>query len=327
MSPAERAEFERDAYPVVKRIGRYKGKTYGIPIGVNTWAVYYLPEALHEAGYAKFPATWKGLMDASARMTKRNSSGEITRLGFLPGDFATTLPSFGGGLYDFKRNRLTLAKAQNLLYLQALAALSKRDGYDAVQRFQAGLNTASFAGGWPFIGGAYAAAVDGQWRVEQLAKYAPKLDYATAPLPYSGDGELGDCVAGGNFMLIPRPAKEKAGAWDFVKFWSGLTDPDQAAEFYVWGGWLPLSERVAQAPIYQAYIRKHPQFETFVDLMRNPDLLAQPPVAYQVFVNDTVTRLQDLAIRGDISPKDAINELVTDVDQEIKRRKELGYDE
>ena len=327
MTPAEHAQFEREAYPIVKKIGQYKGKTYGIPIGVNAMAIYYLPDAFKQAGIDKFPTTWEALIADSAKLNERNAKGELTRLGFLPRTWADTAPLFGGGFYDFQSDRLTLDTPQNLRCLQSLVALRKRDGYDEVQRFEAGLNTLSFGGGWPFISGYFAATMDGQWRVQQIAKYAPNLHYATAPIPAPIGGTPGAGLSNGNFMLIPRDAKEKAGAWDFVKFWSGLSDPDRAAQFYVDGGWLPLSDRIANSPIYRKYIHDHPQFKTFVDAVRSPNLRAQPPVAYQVFINDTVTKEEDLALRGDVTPEEATKQLADAVAKEIARRKELGYDE
>lgn len=327
MTPEERARFEREAYPVVKRIGQYQGKTYGIPIGLNVSAVYYLPDALHEAGLEEFPKTWEELIAASEKMTKRDKDGNLTRLGFLPGGWNATAALFGGGFYDFERDKLTLDNPKNLACLQALVNLRKRDGYADVQRFQSGLNTQSFAGGWPFIAGAYGAAFDGAWRVEQLAKYAPDLKYEVAPLPAPRGGNPGAGLSNGNFMIVPKTAKEKAGAWDFIKFWSGLEKPERAAEFYVWGGWLPFSEGVAQAPVYRDYIRKYPQFGKFVDLMRSPDLRALPPVPTQVFITDQATKVEDLALRGTIPPEKAVNDLLNAVKKEDARRARLGYDE
>jgi len=327
MSPQEFAQFQREAYPAVKRIGQYKGKTYGIPIGVNVKAVFYLPKAFREAGISGFPTTWEELVKDSALLTKRNKSGAITQLGFMPGTWPETAALFGGGFYDFEKGELTLDRPENLKCIEALVSLRKRDGYEAVSRFQSGLNTASFAAGWPFIGGYYAMAVDGQWRVEQLSKYAPGLEYATAPIPPPVGGRPGAGLANGNFMLVPRSAKEKAGALDFINFWSGLSNPERAAKFYVLGGWLPLSDRVANAPIYQDYIRKHPQFKTFVDAVKSPDLRALPPVAYQVFITDQLTSIEDLALRGEITPEAAMKQLKVSVEREAARRKELGYDE
>jgi len=327
MSPSERTLFERDSYPIVRRVGQYKGKTYGFPIGLQVKGVFYLPKAFKEAGINQFPKTWEELIAVSERLTQRDSKGNITRLGFMPGSWPETAPLFGGGMYDFKLGRLDISNSKNLETIQCLVALRKRDGYDQIQRFQSGLNTSSFGGGWPFIGGAYAAAVDGPWRVEQIAKYAPDLDYATALVPPPKGGVAGAGLGGGNFMIIPRSASHKEGAWDFVKYWSGLTDPLTAAEFYVWGGWLPPSDAVAHAPIYEEYIRKHPQFGTFVRAIGSPNVQAQPPVAYQVFVNDAAGKIEDGALRGEISPGQAVEQLQKSVDKEIARRKRLGYDE
>jgi multiple sugar transport system substrate-binding protein len=327
MTPEERDTFERESYPIVKRVGQYKGKTYGFPIGLQVKGIFYLPEALHSAGLKELPKTWDGMVAAGEKLTLRDKNGNITRLGFTPGGWAETAPLFGGGFYDFEHDRLDLGNPKNLEALEALVAIRKHYGYDAFARFQSGLNTASFSGGWPFIGGAYAATVDGPWRVEQLAKYAPKLNYSTVLVPPPVGGRAGAGLGSGNFMIIPRSARQKQGAWDFIKFWSGLTDPETAAEFYVWGGWLPPSDRVANAPIYREYMRKHPQFATFVHAIGSKNVQAQPPVAYQVFISDTINKVEDLALRGEITPKEAMARVQSSVALEVARRKRLGYDE
>ena len=327
MSPSERAKFERESYPIVRRVGQYKGKTYGFPIGLQVKGVFYLPKAFADAGIREFPRTWEELIADSNRMTLRDSKGNIKRLGFLPGSWPETAPLFGGGMYNFRSDRLDISNTRNLATIQSLVALRRHDGFDQIQRFQSGLNTSSYGGGWPFMSGAYAAAVDGPWRVEQIAKYAPNLEYATALIPPPVGGIAGAGLGGGNFMIVPRSARQKEGAWDFVKYWSGLTDPLTAAQFYVWGGWLPPSDAVAHAPIYQEYIRKHPQFGTFVRAISSPNIQAQPPVAYQVFVNDTAGKIEDQALRGEISPEQAVDRLQSSVGREIARRKRLGYDE
>ncbi|HSH95104.1 MAG TPA: extracellular solute-binding protein, partial [Roseimicrobium sp.] len=199
MTPEERRIFDTESYPIVKRVGQYEGKTYGFPIGLQVKGVFYLPEAFEEAGIKEFPKTWEELVEVSKKLTKRDKDGNITRLGFTPGNWAESVSLFGGDIFDFHQNKLTLDDPKNLETLEALVALRKRDGYDAVNRFQSGLNTQSFSGGWPFIGGAYAATVDGPWRVEQLAKYAPKLNYQTALIPPPAGGRPGAGLGSGNF--------------------------------------------------------------------------------------------------------------------------------
>lgn len=329
MTPEELAKYNREVYPIVKRIGMYNGKTYGIPIGCNVSVIYYLPQAFRDAGLDpdKFPKTYEEMVEVSKKLTKRNAKGEITRLGYYPANWQTMVPIFGSGFYDYDKKKLTLGNPANEKCLESLVDIRKRDGYEDVLRFQSGLNTSSFAAGWPFIGGAYAITVDGAWRVEQMAKYAPNLEYRTITIPPPAGGTGGGGLGSGNFMIIPRSAREKAGAWDFVKFWSGLEKPERAAEFYTWGGWLPLSEAVANAPVYKAYVKKYPQFGTFVDAVKSSNVQALPPVAYQVFIGDQIQKDEDLAIRGTITPQQAVTDLETSVAKEAARRKKLGFDE
>jgi multiple sugar transport system substrate-binding protein len=169
--------------------------------------------------------------------------------------------------------------------------------------------------------------LDGQWRVELLARYAPDLEYRVAPLPPPAGGRPRAGTGGGNFMIIPRGARQVGGAWEFIKFWSGLEQPERAAEFYLWGGWLPLSPAVARAPVYQAYLRQYPQFRTFLEIMMSENVQSPPPVAYQLYLEDRVTWTEEMAARGALTPAQALARLERDVGRERERRRELGYRE
>lgn len=327
MTAEEKATFHREAYPVTKKLGLYKGRLYGLTIGMNAFAYYYLPEALEEQGVREFPRSLEEVVALGDKLNQKDGQGNLTRLGMLPPGWLGVAPAFGGGFYDWKAGEVVIDTPENLRALEWLVDERRKIGFDSYLRFQSGLNTASFAGGWPFIGGAYAVCSDGQWRVEQIRKFAPDLKYRTAMLPPPKGGRERAGFSGGNFMIVPKGAKNARGAWEFVKFWSGLTEPERAAEFYTWGGWLPLTPAIAESPIYQEYLRKNPEFRTFVELMPSENLEVLPPVPCQTYLNDRIYRAEDLALRGSKSPKEALAELAKDVAEERRRRKELGYDE
>jgi len=332
MTPEERDRFDREAYPIVKKLGTYKGHLYGLTTGINIWACYYLPAQFREAGLDPdhFPRTLEELQAEADRLTRRDKAGNITRIGFLPNTFLMYAPLFGGGFYDWQHGRLTIDTPANLRALTYLAEERRKLGYDNVVRYEAGLNGTNVQTGgieWPFISGAYSITVDGQWRVEQIGKYAPNLDYRIAPLPPPAGGKRYGGRSNGNFMIIPRGSKQPEGAWDFVKFWSGLSHPERAAEFYTWGGWLPLSPAIAEAPAYQAYLRKYPQFRQFLTILSSPNIEPLPPVPYQVFLNDRISSTEDSVVRGTIAPEAALKTLTADVEQERARRREMGYAE
>ena len=68
----------------------YRGKIYGIPQGVDDRALVYNKDLLVRAGLvddkgeAKPPQTWEELRDYSKKLTERDASGAITRVGFIP---------------------------------------------------------------------------------------------------------------------------------------------------------------------------------------------------------------------------------------------------
>lgn len=327
MSPEEWADFQKTTYPCAKKIGIYKGRLYGVTTGMNSLACYYIPQDFRDAGLDpdKFPKSLEELVAIGDKLNKFDKKGNLIHMGFMAKWWLNYVNGFGGGFYDWENNKLTLDDPGNLRALEFLTEQRKKLGFQNVVRYESGLQTGVGGAEWPFMTGSYSIVVDGQWRVQQLAKFAPKLEYRTAPIPTPAGGRPNFCHSNGNFILIPKGAKNVKGAWAFAKFWSGLEKPERAAEFATWGGWLPLNSRVVNAPIYQKYIKEHPQFKTFVDLLASENVKPSSPVPFQNFLGDRITRADDLAMRGALTPKEAIEELKRDVAQEMKRRKELRY--
>ena len=179
----------------------------------------------------------------------------------------------------------------------------------------------------PFIGGAYSMMVDGEWRVEHLRKYAPQLEYHTVFLPAPKGGRERASFSSTNFITIPKSAKEPDGAWEFIRFWTGLQDMRGSAKYYPPFGWMPRGPKATEASEYQEFLRQAPQYRTFLELAKSDAIEITPAVTYQVFMMDRVLRADDLATRGSLTPKMALQNLDEDVKKERARRKELGFAE
>jgi multiple sugar transport system substrate-binding protein len=328
MTPEERANYERDAYPVVKRIGVYDGHVYGLAVGLNLFACYVRKDIVKEAGVD--PETWvpKTLEELEAvgrKLDRRDKSGNLTRVGFMPPGFGMLAPAYGGGLYDWNGSRqVTIDTPQNRAAMRHSAEARKRLGFDDIVRFQSAQGS-DFGGAWAFIQGTYGIIVDGQWRVEQLRKYAPHVPYRVFPLPPPKGGLPLAGNSNGNFILIPKGAKNVAGAWDFVKWWNGLDDPNTAADPFVKMAQLPPSAAVANTEIYRRYLRENPAFAVFVSMLPSKNIHPLPPVPYQLFLNDKRSSAEDAAQRGTIDPDAAVKRLAEQVRAEIDRRRDLGY--
>lgn len=327
MPPGQWKHLQRIMYPAARKIGIYKGNLYGVTTGLNTWACYCRLDYLRQAGLDPnhFPSTLEGLVKWGDKLNRFDQHGHLTRLGFLPNMFMMFAPGFGGGIYNWNTGKLTLDTPQNLRAMTFLVRQRQKLGFDNVVKFMSGLTGGAGDMTWPFITGAYAIVMDGQWRVQQLAKYAPNLQYITVPLPPPVGGKKDYGWVNGNFMIIPKGAKHVRGAWEFIKFWSGIENPNRAAEFYTWGGWLPMSSAVANAPRYREYVKKHPQFKTFLDLLPSENLQPMPPVPYQMFLWDRITEADDAAMRGSLTPKQALDRVQHEINRELATRKESGY--
>ena len=330
MTPEEHRAFFEESYPSIRDIGLYRGHCYGITIGADLSALYVNCRQLREAGLDpyKFPKTLEELEDWGLKLNQWDKQGHLKRLGFLINDIGYVSHYFGGGFYVRPDGTADFNTPQNLRALQNIADYRKKIGYENVLRFQAGLNDIEGAASWAFMHGDLSITYDGQWRVEELRKFKPDLEYRVIPIPPPklGGTPLGGLV-GGNFMIVPASAKHKQGAWEFLKFWTGLDNPDRAAKFYNMGGWLPYSPAVANSPTFQAWLKKDPQFQAFIDILGSPNCKAPPEIANLRFYFDLITEEEDNVVRGDLTPKEALVDMETKFNEEHAKRKALGYDD
>ena len=329
MTPQERDYYHTVPYAAVRDSGQYNGKTYGITIGADLSGYYVNCAQLREIGVDpdKPPKTFEELVKLGEKLTRRDKDGHIVRMGLAIDDLATQTIAWGGGFYDKKTNQLTMNTPANLACLTDLANQRKGVGFENAQRFWSSQNTGSSTGAWPFIPGAVSIAYDGQWRVDEIHRAKPDLDYRIWPLIPPAGGKPLAGLLGGNFMIIPTSAKEKKGAFEFLKFWSGLSHPERAAECFVSGGWIPLSPDVANAPAYQKFLKENPQFQTFIDILAGPNCQSKPRVGFLEYYLDQINRSQDQAFRGDKTPENALIDMEKTVNIERRKRKELGLDE
>jgi multiple sugar transport system substrate-binding protein len=323
MTPDERRRFDTEAYPVVRRSGWHKGHLYGITMGFDLWVCYYRTDHFQQAGLERFPQTLEELVTVGKKLHRFDPSGRIARLGFLPQIFQNYVAAFGGGFYDEKTGRLTLNTPENRRALEFLVETRKALGLENVLRFQSGLASDNGAS-WPFISGGYSVTLDGEWRVEQLRRYAPHLPYRTAPLPPPAGGKPLASFSMINYLVLPTGAREPDGAWEFIRFWTGLAHPTAAAEFFPWYGWMPLFPKSAEAPAYDAWLQTVPQYRTFLQVAQSENIVTTPPVPYQLYLMDRITRADERAMRGTRTPAQALEELEADVATEIARRRKRG---
>lgn len=330
MTPQDKQRFFEESYPAIRDTGMYAGKCYGVTIGADLMALYVNVQQIRDAGLDpdNLPTTLEGLEELGIKLNQYDAQKNLKRLGLLYSDISYLVRSFGGGFDVLPDGTLKLDTPENLRALEHLTAYRKRIGFDNVLRFQAGLNDIEGAASWAFMHGDLSITYDGQWRVEELRKFKPDMEYRVIPIPPPAVGgtPLGGLV-GGNYMIVPISAKQKVGAWEFLKFWTGLEDPDRAATFYNLGGWLPYSPAVANSPTFQKWLKANPQFQAFLDILASPNCKPAPSIPNLSFLNDLITRAEDQSLRGAVTPKQALKTLETRFHEERKKRRSLGYEQ
>jgi multiple sugar transport system substrate-binding protein len=326
MTREERHWMDTEAFPVIKKSGFYKGRLYSLVMGFDLYVCYYRPDHFREAGLDpdRFPQTLEELSEVGAKLNRFDKAGNLTRMGFMPQGFKFVAPSFGKAFYDAATDQVLLNTEENRRALTFLADERRKLGFDKVLRFTSSI-TGGFGIDWPFVSDSYSIVLDGEWHVEQLRKFAPQIEYRTIPFPPPVGGRSNASFSETNFLTIPAGAKEVDGAWDFIRFWTGLENPTRAAEFYPWLGWMPMGEIQVKTPAYQKYLQQCPQYRTFLDVAESENVEITPPVPYQLYLIDAIRRADDLAMRGTLTPEQALMQLERDVNKERARRKALGY--
>ena len=206
---------------------------YGIPNSVDNRALFYNKDLLKRAGYVdergegRPPRTWEELEQMAARLTERDDQGRVVRLGFVPNYGNSWLYIYGwmnGGEFMSADGRACTLNGPRIV--EALGFMTRV--YDAlggakdVYAFQS-----SFQGGDldPFITGKIAMKIDGFWIVSgALASFGRDLNYGVAPPPMPARelaaGRQPVSWVGGWCYAIPSTARQKAAAWELIRFLS-----------------------------------------------------------------------------------------------------------
>ncbi|MFE9751072.1 extracellular solute-binding protein [Saccharothrix saharensis] len=180
------------ASPNLVAAGESGGKTYGVPIGANTLALYYNKAVLAQAGVDPASLTdWASLDAALAKVTGVGKKGiTFSAIGTEEGSFQF-LPWFWGAG----------AQLTDLSSAQAVAAVelwkSWLDRRYAPNSVVGNTQTTSWQ---EFATGEYAFAENGTWQLGNAAELG--FEYGVIPIP-ARDGGVAPAPTGGEFVTVP----------------------------------------------------------------------------------------------------------------------------
>ncbi len=210
-----------DFFPALWNEMGWQGRTFALPINSTSYALFYNKALFREAGLdpERPPQTWDEVIAAAERLSERGENGRLTRVGFVPdyGNLPTTQLMAWQQDADFlspdgRTVRLdTPAMRQSL---QWIADFYAAYGVDNLKAFTSGLGSADQHG---FMSGRIGMAVLDLSYLEQLARYAPDIEYGVAPIP-TFPGRPTASSAGSWWLAVPRGARHPEAAFAFMRF-------------------------------------------------------------------------------------------------------------
>jgi multiple sugar transport system substrate-binding protein len=196
--------------------GQLDGKTYGVPIGANTLALYYNKKVLDAAKVD--PATIKDWASLTAALAKVKASGKkgitFSAIGTEEGSFQF-LPWFWGAGADLTKLDSPQAVSALTLWTDWL-----QKGYAP----NSVINNTQTTSWQEFAAGNFAFSENGTWQLANAKKTG--FEYGIIPIP-SSKGGTAPAPTGGEF--VTAPVQKDTGKYAATeKIMSCLTNADNA---------------------------------------------------------------------------------------------------
>lgn len=273
--------------PNILAAANLNGKTYGVPVGSNTLALFYNKKIISALG-VKPPTNWAQLKAAVAAAKNAGHQGiGFSAVATEEGTFQF-LPFFWGA--GAVLTKLDSPQALTALTLWTDFIKNGEASSSVLNSTQADIND-------QFLAGNLAFQVNGSWQLAGLDK--GNIDYGVVPVP-GIDGGSAPAPLGGEFFTLP--VNSKADRQDkAVKIVKCMTNPEKAK------GWVAgLTYLLPEAAVQKQQVQKSPELAPFVDAVaaakgRTADLGTK----YPKYSEQLWTALQE-SISGTKTPEQAL---------------------
>ncbi|HSD30337.1 MAG TPA: sugar ABC transporter substrate-binding protein, partial [Gemmatimonadales bacterium] len=287
-------------------------RVYGIPWYVDTRVLFYRTDILARAGYPRMPDNWTDWLAAMRAVTRVEG----------PGHYAIYLP-------------LNEWPPQVLLGLEQGSPLITPDGHGAFadsayarafdfllslyrQRLAPPATSNDIANLYQeFARGTFAMYVTGPWNIGEFRRRLPpelQHSWTTAPMPGPTGPESGVSLAGGSSLVILRNSKHQALAWELMRY---LSRPEVQLQFYRLTGDLP-ARRETWTDSALAADREAQAFRIQLDRT-----VPTPMIPEWEEVTTKIMDQTEAAVRGGVTPAEALATLDRQVDRVLERRRYL----
>lgn len=267
-------------------------------------------------------------LDAYARvLDKRGPDGRIERAGFLPMEpgwfIAYVYLWFGGDIWDPAKSRFTLTSDRVVESYRWIQSYSKRLGKDAVSEFHGGIGNADSPLN-PYLFGSLAMELQGPWIANIILTKKPNLaglkpgetddpdrpladrqnQYlaAVAPFPSAQAGLNNATYAEFDTLVIPRGAKHKKEAFEFMAYINRQDIMERLCEMHT------TNSPLMQVSDHFLNHNKNPFIGVYEALARSPNAHTCPLIPIFPEVGDELMNALQRISLLDAEPREALRE-------------------
>jgi len=314
------AGMSRDDYiPVFWDMCAHRGSVWALPTTPATVALHWNKRLFREAGLdpERPPKTIAELDEFAEKLTKRDASGGLAQVGFLPQEPGWWNWAwgfwFGGHLWDGKAT-ITASDPHNIKAFQWIQSYSKKYGTDDIRRFASGFGNFSSPQN-AFLSGKMAMELQGVWMHNFIDMYAPGMEWGAAPFPSAVPGLENVSVADSDVIVIPRGSKHPEEAWEFIKF----VQSQEGMEILCMGQrkFSPLKK--VSASFWEKH--PHPYIKLFRDLAESPNVVALPKMGVWREYQRELTNAFDRVRLGSAEPEPALGTVQERIQASLDRER------
>jgi multiple sugar transport system substrate-binding protein len=327
------AKLKEGFFPPCWRQCSYKGKVWAITFCADpNFCLFWNKEAIRKAlASGRVPAELArridpnrpprtlAELDAYSEAVTRFDRGRLVRIGLVPwgvygraNSIFTWGWAFGGRFYDPGRLRVTANEPRVVRALEWMCTYARKYDVERIAALQSSFGTAERN---PFITGKQLIQVYHLSGLDEVRQYAPDLEYGMAPLPTPPGGEEDSSWVGGWTLAIPStvadPARRRA-ALEYI-LWTCTSDEGTAMSVRTirnFPGW-------RASPFFDE-ARRDPRLRVFAEILEKCKH-QRPVMPAQAYYMNQLDRAVDRAVRGELTPQEALDRATADTQQFLDR--------
>lgn len=300
---------------------QFQDQLFALPFDTDARALYYRRDILEEVGIdpaeldpANGPVTIDRIREMSEQIDQRDANGAYTRMGFVPwfaqGWHYTWGFNFGGSFYSPEECAITATDEGVVAGFTYLYEEAGRLGPAETQTFMSSVNRPDAPPAQnPFMTGAVAFMVSGDWEIASIAQYAPDIDYGITYIPVPNEGDEPSSWSAGFSLVMPQGAKEPEAAFRFMRYMAG--EPGQRIYTRETQHFPTIAALLDEADLYD---ERHMFFN---DVLQYSTSLPTVPVGALLW--DELTSAQERVTLHEATPEEALNEVQSRVQSQMDR--------